>query len=398
MKLGGLILVFTLIINATSSQDLSVDDLKQGTVFLVKFGQGMAKMDPSAKTNLDIIVNGFEKFDDLQIEVAGHTDFRGDAKANQKLAKLRAKIVSDYLIAQGTPKKSVKTVSYGGERPLSKEIAEMNRRVEITVLKNSSLGRNYFGVSNRSSESFETDIAEIPVPSVTKDQFSDAKKLALVIGNGNYTEIVKLKNPTNDADLMQKTLTELGFEVYDYKNLSYTQMIDAIKNFSYELHGVDIVLFYFAGHGLQFNGSNYLLPVDVELKNGSMDLTFEAINSNIILKVLEYTNEDNLNILILDACRNTPFLEGNRSMGNGLVELKPPTGSVIAYATSPGSVAFDGEGNNGVYTLELTKQMVKPQRIEDVFMNTRINVEEVTNMEQSPWELFRLRGIYYFNK
>jgi len=398
MKSGSLFLILTFSFYAVFSQDININDLKQGTVFLVKFDQGMANIDPSAKVNLDVIAEGFQKFDDLEIEVAGHTDFQGNAKANQKLAKLRAQLVSDYLKSKGTPKKSIKIVSYGGSKPLSEEIGEMNRRVEITILKNSSLGRNYFGVSNRSSDSFESEIADIPTQSVTADQFSNVKKVALVIGNSDYTTITKLKNPTNDADLMEKTLADLGFEVYDYKNLSYAQMIDAIKNFSYELHGVDIVLFYFAGHGLQFNGANYLLPIDVELKNGSMDLTFEAINSNIILKVLEYTNEDNLNILILDACRNTPFLDGNRSMGNGLVELKPPTGSVIAYATSPGAIAFDGDGNNGVYTLELTKQMVKPQRIEDVFMNTRINVEQVTNMEQSPWELFRLRGVYYFNK
>jgi len=113
---------------------------------------------------------------------------------------------------------------------------------------------------------------------------------------------------------------------------------------------------------------------------------------------LEYTNKESLNILILDACRNSPYNTGTRGSGDGLAELKAPTGTIIAYATSPGSVAYDGEGNNGVYTSQLVKQLNKSQRVEDVFMQTRINVEQITDGKQSPWELFRLRSIFYFKK
>jgi len=103
-------------------------------------------------------------------------------------------------------------------------------------------------------------------------------------------------------------------------------------------------------------------------------------------------------MIILDACRSIPFSSGTRGAGEGLAEIKPPTGTIIAFATSPGSVAFDGEGENGVYTTELVKQMNKAQRVEDLFMQTRLGVEKVTGGRQSPWELVRLRGIFYFKK
>jgi uncharacterized caspase-like protein len=153
---------------------------------------------------------------------------------------------------------------------------------------------------------------------------------------------------------------------------------------------------YFAGHEMQFNGDNYLLPTDISLQNGSNDLPLEGINSKTILKILEYTNTESLNILILDACRSSPYNTNTRGTSSGLAELKAPTGTIIAYATSPGSVAYDGAGNNGVYTSQLAIQLNKPQR--DVFMQTRLNVEAITNGKQSPWELFRLRSIFYFKK
>lgn len=153
-------------------------------------------------------------------------------------------------------------------------------------------------------------------------------------------------------------------------------------------------MFYYAGHGLQHQGNNYLLPTDVALKNGPVDLQFETVNVDVIFNTLEYTNNESLNMIVLDACRNNPFSSWARSGGTGLAELKPPSGSLIAYSTSPGSIAFDGDGTNGVYTAALAQELLKPQRLEDVFMQTRLKVEQQTNGSQSPWELFRLRAAY----
>jgi uncharacterized caspase-like protein len=182
--------------------------------------------------------------------------------------------------------------------------------------------------------------------------------------------------------------------VSEYKNLGHAKMMEALRSFTTQIEGADIVFFYFAGHGLQHQGSNYLLPTDVALKNGPLDLQFEAIKVDVIFNLLEYTNKESLNIIVLDACRNNPFSTWTRSAGSGLAEMKPPSGSLIAFATSPGAFAFDGTGSNGVYTEALAEELKKPQRLEDVFMNTRLKVERKTNGVQSPWELFRLRAAY----
>jgi hypothetical protein len=380
----------------TYGQNLALTDLRKGSTFLIKFGKGSSRLDSSAVKDLDVVVKGFSIYPGLRMEIAGHTDFKGDPKQNSRLSTSRAEAVKNYFIAKGVNKKQINAVDFGGTQPLSKELPEMNRRVELMVLENPTLPRNFFSANQKNQNSAE----EIQATEATKQDssFTKLKKVALVIGNADYIKSPKLKNPTNDARLMTTTLTSLGFSVSTHVNLSYTDMIKAIKDFSYVLNGADIVLVYFAGHGMQFNGENYLLPVDITLKNGANDLPFEGINSTIILRILEYTNKESLNMIILDACRSIPFSNGTRGAGEGLAEIKPPTGTIIAFATSPGSVAFDGEGENGVYTTELVRQMNKAQRVEDLFMQTRLGVEKVTAGRQSPWELVRLRGIFYFKK
>jgi hypothetical protein len=220
------------------------------------------------------------------------------------------------------------------------------------------------------------------------------KKVALIIGNSNYQYTAPLKNPVNDASLITNTLCDLGFETHTYQNLTYQKMMQALREFSYAARDAHVVFFYFAGHGMQYHGSNFLLPIDARLANGPTDLSFETLSVETVFKILDYSNHKNLNVIILDACRNNPFSSWVRGGNTGLAELKPPSGSVIGFATSPGSIAYDGEQENGLYTAELVKQLKVNQRLEDVFMKTRIEVETKTRGEQSPWELFRLRRIY----
>jgi hypothetical protein len=381
-----------------TGQTITPEDLKKGTIFLIKFDIGSSRVDPVSLPDLDVLVEGFKRFEGLRVEVAGHTDFKGDPMKNLKLSRQRAEVVRSYLISRGVSQRLIQVSANGGTEPLSLEISEINRRVEITILQNPDLPKNVFGAYQRRTDEYTPEQSSLPAPAITPNTAIPLKKVALVIGNAQYGGYPSLKNPAHDADLMTTTLKGLGFEVATYTDLGYAPMIKAIKDFSYTLNGSDVVLFYFAGHGMQFNGENYLLPVDVALKNGANDLPFEAVNSSIVLKVLEYTNKESLNILVLDACRTTPFQIGTRSGGDGLAEIRPPTGTVVAYSTSPGAVALDGDGNNGVYTQELARQMTVPQRIEDLFMHTRVAVEKSTNGRQSPWELFRLRGVYYFAK
>ncbi|WP_109832885.1 caspase family protein [Reichenbachiella versicolor] len=220
------------------------------------------------------------------------------------------------------------------------------------------------------------------------------KRLALVIGNSDYEFGGKLKNPVNDATLMKTTLEKLDFKVISEINADKNKIERAIYEFSKELANTDIALFYFAGHGIQVDGNNYLLPVDAELED-KLSAKFEAIDlSEVIEQFEEYP--DNINLVILDACRNDPFKTWSRGSSRGFKAIPAPSGTLIAYATAPGSTAADGDGTNGLYTSILAKQMMVPQRVEDVFIQTRNLVRQQSNNEQNPQEWSQLTGKFFF--
>ena len=154
-------------------------------------------------------------------------------------------------------------------------------------------------------------------------------------------------------------------------------------------------LFFYAGHGVQVKGANYIIPVDAHIdKEGDVDI--EAIDANSVMAMMEHSGAG-LNFVILDACRNNPFSRGFRSATRGLAEMGAPTGSFIAYATSPGDVAADGEGSNSPYTMALTKAMLKPGiSVERMFRNVRNDVRAMTNNDQTPWESSSLIGDDFF--
>jgi len=222
------------------------------------------------------------------------------------------------------------------------------------------------------------------------------KRIALVIGNSSYEGGTALKNPENDAKLMAETLQELGFFVIKRVNATEKEMEDAIEKFSLKLPDYDVALFYYAGHGMQVDGINYLIPVDAELKN-RIAIRHETISVNDIVSEFEYY-QDNVNIVILDACRNNPYRSWSRGGVRGFIAMKPASGTIVAFATSEGATATDGEYENGLYTEQLVKQLKIEQRIVDVFNNTRIAVERVSNGQQSPQEWTKLKGPFYFKK
>ena len=224
------------------------------------------------------------------------------------------------------------------------------------------------------------------------------RRLALVIGNSAYKK-APLRNPENDARSIATELRNLGFEVMLYTNLSQNDMKRQIRTFGEKLvKQKGVGLFYFAGHGIQMNGSNYLIPVSAVIEK-EQDVELEAVNLMRVLGELDYA-QNNLNIVILDACRNNPFVRSFRSGGNnGLASTIAPQGTFIAYATAPGSVASDGSGSNGLYTEEFIKALRKPGlKIEDVFKQVRNNVYQRSNKMQVPWENSSIFGDFYFRK
>jgi TonB family protein len=221
-----------------------------------------------------------------------------------------------------------------------------------------------------------------------------ARRLALVIGNGAYPS-APLKNPVNDAQDIAAALRALGFEVILRENINQNDMKRAIREFGEKIRGAAVALFYYAGHGVQVNGENYLVPVDAKVES-EQEVEYECVKAGFVLAQIDAAR-NSMNIVILDACRNNPFARSFRSESKGLAQMDAPSGTLIAYATAPGSVASDGTGRNGLYTQELLKQMrTSGLGIEDVFKRVRISVRAATQQKQTPWESSSLVGDFYF--
>lgn len=217
-------------------------------------------------------------------------------------------------------------------------------------------------------------------------------RVALVIGNAAYPT-APLRNPVNDATAIAERLRALGFEVTLKTNVKQREMTRAVSLFGQGIKPRSVALFYYAGHGLQVRGRNFLVPVDAEIES-EPSVRSEAVDLDL---VLEQLGPSRLSMVILDACRNNPFENRFRSVGGGLAQVDAPKGTLLAYATAPGKVASDGEGANGLYTSELLKALDVPGvKVEEVFKMVRVNVIKATAGEQIPWESSSLTGDYYF--
>lgn len=220
------------------------------------------------------------------------------------------------------------------------------------------------------------------------------KRAALLIGNAAY-RTAPLKNPINDARAMAATLKELGFRVTTLENATRQQMQKAMLEFGRSLDRDTAGLFYFAGHGMQVRGSNYLVPVGSDIASED-EVEVEAVDANYMLSRMASAG-NRLNIVVLDACRDNPFGRGFRSGARGLAAITAPSGTVIAYATAPGSVAIDGAGDRGLFTGALVDALREPGlRLEDIFKRARAAVMQRSNGQQTPWESSSLLGDFYF--
>ncbi|AZO08479.1 MULTISPECIES: caspase domain-containing protein [unclassified Mesorhizobium] len=229
-------------------------------------------------------------------------------------------------------------------------------------------------------------------------QAAAEKRVALVIGNSAYQHTVQLANPKNDSSDMNAKLETLGFEVVSGQDLDLAGMRRTVREFLEKLDGADMALFFYAGHGLQVNGSNYMVPVDAEL-SGYNDLDFETLPMDLVLSAMERSTK--VNLIFLDACRDNPFAEKlSRSMGTrsgsvsrGLARLGSGVGSLIAFATQPGNVAVDGAGRNSPFTTALVAHLGTPgQDIMRDLVEVRRDVLAATQGKQVPWENSSLTG------
>ncbi|MDQ7250172.1 caspase family protein [Dongia sedimenti] len=232
--------------------------------------------------------------------------------------------------------------------------------------------------------------------------FSSAQaepRVALVIGNSNYgSEIGKLPNPVNDAGLMEQALRQTGFQVVKVTDADWKKMKRAIQDFGDKLAAAGpeaTGLFFYAGHGVQVQGQNYLVPVGADISKEA-DVNIESVSADTILQQMEYAGT-RVSIVVLDACRNNPLQRSFRSASRGLAPMQAAQGSFIAYSTSPGSVAADGQGKNSPYTAALAKTIVQPGvGIEEAFRDVRTQVMAATKDNQVPWDSSSLTAPFFF--
>jgi tetratricopeptide (TPR) repeat protein len=218
------------------------------------------------------------------------------------------------------------------------------------------------------------------------------RKVALVIGNSAYKHAAPLPNPTNDARDLAAALRKLGFDVVEGRDLDRPGMDNSIRQFSRKLDGADLAVFFYAGHGMQVAGKNYLVPIDAKLERPG-DLNFDTVDVALVLAQME--SENRVNLIFLDACRDNPLARslsrsmGTRSssVGNGLAQIQSAIGTMIAYATQPDNVALDGDGKNSPFTAALLKHIVTPGLdIGTVMRRVRTDVIAATKQKQVPWD------------
>lgn len=229
----------------------------------------------------------------------------------------------------------------------------------------------------------------------TPSPANQTRRIALVIGNSDYQHVSKLPNPANDAKDIGAVLERLGFEVTAGTDLDYNQMRLVLRDFAEAATGADVSLVYFAGHGVEIDNTNYLIPVNAELKR-DRDVDFEAIRLDAVVDAL--SDAKGLKIVLVDACRNNPFLvemertSATRSIGRGLARMDP-SGVLVGYAARGGTLALDGEGRNSPYAQALLRHIEEPGlEIGKLFRKVRDTVYDMTGGAQEPFTYGSLPG------
>jgi len=245
-------------------------------------------------------------------------------------------------------------------------------------------------------------LALIWVAPAAAQSLGDARRLALVIGNSSYDHVPRLANPGNDAALIATTLRQLGFTLVGgdvQQNIDKAHFDKLVQDFGRAIQGADVALFYYAGHGMQVDGSNWLVPTDAN-PTRPQDLEFQMVNADLVLKQMDSAGT-RLNLVVLDACRNNPFAAlGTRAVEGGLAQMRAPEGTMISFATQPGNVAADGRGTDGPYATALAASIRQPGLdIFHVFNRVGLTVKHETDGAQQPWvSSSPIDGEFYFTQ
>ncbi len=320
--------------------------------------------------------------DDDQITIAGEaTDDSGISKVtiNDITAEIeKASNVFQANIILDEGRNAVKIIATDNNANKKEYLFFVNKKPKVTS-------------TNNNAASIDA-VASIPRKTIKEN------RIALIIGNSDYVNLPKLKNPLNDANLMDSTLKMVGFKVNTITNGDREKIWEAIDNFTTELakDKETIGLFYYAGHGIQQNGNNYIVPINAKIAKPS-DIARDCYNMESLYNEIEQA-KNNLNMIILDACRNNP-VEGFRSTGSGGLAKpeKQAIGTFIAFSTAPGKVASDGFGKNSIYTKELSSALLQPgKKIEDVFKKVKEEVFKASKETQLPWDSSSIFGDFYF--
>src|SRR6185437_1359152 len=230
------------------------------------------------------------------------------------------------------------------------------------------------------------------------------KSVAFVVGNGAYKNVAQLPNPPIDAKAMAAVLRNVGFDVVEGSNLTRDSMTEKLLDFGKKAQGADVAVFFYAGHGIAIGGTNYLLPVDADIKS-EMDVKLGAA-INIDLTLDQTMSDAKVKLVFLDACRDNPFAAKIKStatrsvsVGSGLAEMKSGEGTLIAFATGPGQTALDGtDGQNSPFTRALISHITQPGiEIQQAMTEVRAQVNEETSKGQLPWGHTNLIGSVYLN-
>lgn len=238
----------------------------------------------------------------------------------------------------------------------------------------------------------EPDISTKPPMPV----YVHTSRIALIIGNAAYPK-APLDNPVNDAYDMANVLKNLGFQAIVKTNADKKTMKTAVREFGQKLTKGSVGVFYYSGHGLQSKGLNYLIPIHADIQDEA-DIEFETMEAYYVLRQMEQAN-NGVNLVILDACRDNPYKSYMKGSQNGLARMDSPTGSLIAYATSPGTVAYGtGKQRNSIYTKHLLTvlQSMPTLSVTDLFIQVRNRVMQETNGQQVPWESVSLTRPFRF--
>jgi hypothetical protein len=296
-----------------------------------------------------------------------------------------AQIYVNNALQKGNLVRQLEVVTSGCDVPLEQRVQLREGKNQIKIVARNSAGKTAEERTIHLQPPLSSSVAE--------------KRTALVIGNSDYAR-APLRNPTNDAQAMASKLRRLAFEVMSYTNLGQNEMKQVINKFGDKIAAAKggVGLFYFAGHGVQVKGENYLIPIDANIRKEN-EVELEAVSLARVLAGMENAH-NRMNIVIIDACRDSPYERSFRSQGNqGLASPTAAYGTVVAFATAPGSVTADGDGDNGIYTEELLKVMATPGlKLEEVFKQALAKVRNRTQGAQIPWYNAAFEGDFYFNQ